>query len=277
MSSIDIDLKATYYCGVELVHGISTALDYLLWQEAVPLLDLDVENINVFWDVHNGPILTIDSTLVDISEGKTSHRESEDLISGSLSVMNDVLSKILSEVNRILYADNVDRSHELIQVDTEQTADVPGHAPDSEPSYTGNSVALSTSSVRQSTPTAVKPRRELVWKVADGHDANLKEISRQYKLLLDGRSHSPRPIRQFWAPRMSMTDHPCMDYRREEVTLMHVPFNNRVLVDMTPSIDEICLVCGKYIREYSKCDVCKKKFRRKEHLELHMNVHKWQG
>lgn len=164
----------------------------------------------------------------------------------------------------------MDRSRNQFPVDTEEIADAPV-------SNTRNEVPLSTSSTRQSTLTVAKLRQELVWKVADCRDADLKEISRQYKLLLDGRSHWRWPIRQFWAPRTCKTNHQCTDYRQEEVTLTHVALNNRVLVCVMPSIDEVCLVCGKHIWDGFKCDICGTIINRKDNFRRHMEMHEWGG
>ncbi len=107
------------------------------------------------------------------------------------------------------------------------------------------------STAQQSTAPTVKPRRELVWKAAYGRAGNIRDISQQYQRLLALQSHSGsrQALRRYRDLSKPQTYHRCKGYSREEVTLTHAAFDSKIVIHDTPSVHEVCLVCGEHIAE----------------------------
>ncbi|PBK87546.1 hypothetical protein ARMGADRAFT_459422 [Armillaria gallica] len=103
-----------------------------------------------------------------------------------------------------------------------------------------------TSSSRLSNTTETKPRREILWHTADvsRSDTNLHAISQQYGSFIHRHMDSRHQV-----PQLHVVDGPvycqCTGYQRDGLNLTHHILYNNVLVSSTPSIDEICVICGK--------------------------------
>lgn len=137
----------------------------------------------------------------------------------------------------------------------------------------GRSSATSSSQLWNT--TATKRRREIIWHTADvsGSDTNLHAISEQYGSFIYRHLDSRHQV-----PELHVVDGPayrqCAGYQREELNLTHHVLYNNVLVRPTPSVDEICVICGKppiippLVRVVGKfvCEFCQKGFRQKRRL-----------
>ncbi len=132
-----------------------------------------------------------------------------------------------------------------------------------------------TSSSQLWNTTATKRRREIIWHTADvsDSDTNLHEISEQYGSFIYRHMDSRHQI-----PQLHVVDgpayHQCAGYQREELNLTHHVLYNNVLVRPTPSVDEICVICGKppiippLVRVVGKfvCDFCQDDFSQRQRL-----------
>ncbi|PBK95223.1 hypothetical protein ARMGADRAFT_791216 [Armillaria gallica] len=102
-----------------------------------------------------------------------------------------------------------------------------------------------------------QPRREIIWQPLDECTVTLKDISRQFKSVLESRlvasfhldhrirvTSINRPFGDLWHGF-----HRCQGYRREEITLTPMVRNCRVITDTTPNLHELCPICGERVQE----------------------------
>ncbi|PBK83693.1 hypothetical protein ARMGADRAFT_1067697 [Armillaria gallica] len=251
VSSVRKGLTDTFDCGIRLVHGISTALHYLS-EQGVPLANIGADEFHVFWDTNNRAIITMDSPLFDNSRLLSSFTEGT--ASRSLAVLDSIISTIFHDINHILYADNLDRSgneDNQIHLQAFQTEVTSTHVGTGANEKQNESLQPSMSTAQQSAAPTVKPRRELVWKAAYGRAGNIRDISQQYQRLLALQSHSGsrQSLRRYRDLSKPQTYHRCKGYSREEVTLTHAAFDSKIVVHASPSVHEVCLVCGEHIAE----------------------------
>ncbi len=120
-----------------------------------------------------------------------------------------------------------------------------------------------------------KRRREIIWHTADvsDSDTNLHEISEQYGSFIYRHMDSRHQVPQFHVVD-GPAYHQYAGYQREELNLTHHVLHNNVLVRPTPSVDEICVICGKppiippLVRVVGKfvCDFCQDGFSQRQRL-----------
>jgi len=98
---------------------------------------------------------------------------------------------------------------------------------------------------------ALAPRRELVWKSRKQGHLSLDEISQQFRYFLRDFLPIPsNPVLQRRRGRYSTTTpHRCPGYNREEITLTPEVSKSAIVSHLTPTPHEICLVCGKVVRD----------------------------
>ncbi|PBK92246.1 hypothetical protein ARMGADRAFT_183230 [Armillaria gallica] len=211
-----------------------------------------IYNFHIFWDTNNRAIVAMDSVV--FSQPGTRPPVTEGMDSRSLTVLDNIFYRIVHDINGILYEDNLDRSgnkDNQTHLQAFQTKPTSMQVETEANEKQNGPLEPLMSTVQQPTATTVEPRRELVWKTAYGHASNIRDIARQYERLLDLHSHSGsrqllRRYRDFSTPQ---TYHRCKGYSREEVTLTHAAFDSKIVVHTTPSVHEVCLICGEHIAE----------------------------
>ncbi|KAK0493404.1 hypothetical protein EDD18DRAFT_1464901 [Armillaria luteobubalina] len=249
LSSVRQGLRETFECGVKLVYGISTGLDHLS-EQGVSLADINADEVHIFWDTNGRAIVTMDSDL--LNKPRVISPFTGDTVSRSLAVLDSVLSRIFRRITHFLYEDNLDRSggneDNSIYLQAFQTEATDTQMETEADEMRNTTRQPSTSGGLQSTTPAVKPRRELVWKASVGHMTSVQEVAQQYQRLVDLHSQSSL-LHRYRNLSTPQTYHRCKGYSREEVTLTHTAFDSKIVVHATPSVHEVCLVCGERIAE----------------------------
>ncbi|KAK0469966.1 uncharacterized protein EV420DRAFT_82304 [Desarmillaria tabescens] len=96
-----------------------------------------------------------------------------------------------------------------------------------------------------------RPRREIIWVSLTDDTITLKDVSRQYKDILESFPFSPF----YLEPEMRTAGvyrlvHRCQGYRREEVTFKPAISDCKVVMYVTPALHEKCVVCGRDVEVF---------------------------
>ncbi|KAK7441997.1 hypothetical protein VKT23_016275 [Stygiomarasmius scandens] len=99
--------------------------------------------------------------------------------------------------------------------------------------------------------SSVKPRRELVWRVPTDRLTTVSAIARHYRRYLQVAriQDTQYPLRYLsaHAGRQSRIRHRCLGYKKEEISLTTTIDDSAVISRVTPSLHEICSVCGEIV------------------------------
>ena len=116
---------------------------------------------------------------------------------------------------------------------------------DSMSHFKGSGISLASENV-----AGKHPRRELIWKHVEQGGVSLAAVSEQYGDLLDVIYPSSGALLQrCLASNKRKSLHRCPGYSRDEIKLTPSIFTNAVISHTTPSLREICTVCGKLVEE----------------------------
>jgi len=160
---------------------------------------------------------------------------------GALDVFNMLCQNTFGAANSILYRDEVARGERLTD-----TLSVPSQmstawaSEDFSPQQSGEAPSESTELTRQ------KTRRELVWNSLEQDGLSLAIVAKQFGDFLDVFSPAPLLKRRI-ASVARKTVHRCPGYNREEITFTTSVYNSAVISHASPSLREICVVCGKFV------------------------------
>ncbi len=100
-----------------------------------------------------------------------------------------------------------------------------------------------------------QPRRVVIYQPCDDYAITLKDISRQFKGVLESQSFTSFPlgrttrVTRVRGDRIWHGFHRCKGYLREEVTMTSMVKNCRVITDTTPILHELCPICGERVQE----------------------------
>ncbi|KAK0240912.1 hypothetical protein EDD85DRAFT_816881 [Armillaria nabsnona] len=216
----------TFVAGATLISGISSALDYLNCSD-ISFDSVDIENISIFMDDTNKAVLSLNTyhglSNLTPSDFPPSHT--------TVDALNCLSLKILNAANEILYQDYtlIVREEVMpIPSDTVVESSLAVGPNDHGLSYTpGDADSVNDAKVSQ-------PRREIRWQPLDKCTVTLKDISRQFKSVLESQL-----VTSFdWDRRICVLQnkwrrfHRCQGYRREEVTLTPMVKSCQVIIDL---------------------------------------------
>ncbi|KAE9394251.1 hypothetical protein BT96DRAFT_195151 [Gymnopus androsaceus JB14] len=228
--------KETSPVGMQIVYGVASGLDFLI-QQNISLAGIE-ETINLFSNNHGHTVLSFTPPVEDMEEQRSASKcRNEEIL-----VCTSLIQKTFNKANHVIYREKLDR-HQYedgnIQDLDENALAVPGHA----------SVSNSMTNTDQHSC-----RREIVFRPFTSESARkLSSIIQSYHDRLQSLSD---PLHDISLPRRFVflrTDqlpiHTCSGYSREEITLSPDAFRSTVMIHEHPSIDEICFVCGKMIKD----------------------------
>jgi hypothetical protein len=123
-----------------------------------------------------------------------------------------------------------------------------------------------------------RSRREFIWVGMDAEpdiqllfSAPLRKIQQQFKKAIDRHKLTKRVMRRLRSSNdQSLSVHRCTSYLKEEVILGTTLANSAILLSSSPSIHEVCFVCGRRVTAQeeeedkstfrSYCHICEDSF-----------------
>ncbi|KAK0448548.1 hypothetical protein EV421DRAFT_1466173 [Armillaria borealis] len=241
-TAISSGVNPTFVAGATLISSISSALDYLDCSD-IPLDSVDIENISIFMDDTNKVVLSLNtyhglsnSTLSDIPPSQT-----------ILDAFNQLCLKTFNAANQSLYQDYIVRDEDMSIPSDMVVGSSLGVGPkDDGLFYIPDSV--NDAEVSQS-------RRVIIYQPLDDCAITLKDISRQFKGVLESQSFTSFPlgrtarVNRVRGGRVWHGSHRCKGYLRKAVTMTSMVKNCRVITDTTPILHELCPICGERVQE----------------------------
>ncbi|KAJ7481986.1 hypothetical protein FB451DRAFT_1556124 [Mycena latifolia] len=230
------DLTRSITLGFKMIAGLSAGMNHLIIH-GVPLASLGVENFDIFLDVDDRFLISINPR-IPAEAGTTNGEQPENNTNRSWDVFNAICQKVLRSANRLLHDEDIDRNPASME-------------PTRHPSVLQQISALPP--LQSSEPLSsenlfegeapVPPRREYVWRTIDRGQQSLATIGNQIARELDLKLSS---VNKFaWTDDRS--PHRCAGYVREEITLATTIADSAVVSYDAPSPLEICSVCREII------------------------------
>ncbi|KAF9065704.1 hypothetical protein BDP27DRAFT_1450093 [Rhodocollybia butyracea] len=235
--------KETSAVGLRTVYGIASALAHLFKSRvsAVILLIGCCQNFDTFSDDSGHTVVCFTPNIVDTDTRLKRHTD-------EITLCNSLIKKIFTEANHTIWRENFDR-YALRDL----TIDQLGFNSDYRNQSEGSAAELESPQASESDrKSSSQPRRELRWQSLY-FNMPLSDISEVYgDFLLDSAfDASPSAIqplpRRLGISTSGISGRKCEGYRREEVTLTPDAFRNRVMVYREPSLNEMCVLCGRVV------------------------------
>ncbi|PBK73301.1 hypothetical protein ARMSODRAFT_627464 [Armillaria solidipes] len=247
-TAISSGVNPTFVAGATLISGISSALDYLDCSD-IPLDSVDIENISIFMDDTNKVVLSL-NTYHGLSNSTPSDIPPSQAI---LDAFNRLCLKTFNAANQLLYQDYIVRDEDMSIPSDSVVGSSLGVGPKDDGLF------YIPDSVNDAEVSQSRRVRVIIYQPLDDGAITLKDISRQFKGVLESRSftsfllgRTPRLIR-VRRDRVWRGLHRCKGYRREEVTMTSMVKNCWVITDTTPILHEICPICGERVQQGPVC------------------------
>ncbi|KAJ7481963.1 hypothetical protein FB451DRAFT_1444766 [Mycena latifolia] len=230
------DLTRSITLGFKMIAGLSAGINHLIIH-GVPLASLGVENFDIFLDVDDRFLVSINPR-IPAEAGTTNGEQPENNTNRSWDVFNAICKKVLRSANRLLHDEDIDRNPASMEPTRHpsvlQQISVLPPLQSSEPSSSENLLEGEA---------PVSPRREYVWRTIDRGQQSLATIGNRIARELDLKLSS---VNKFaWTDDRS--PHRCAGYVREEITLATTVADSVVVSYDAPSPLKICSVCREIV------------------------------
>ncbi|KAJ7079907.1 hypothetical protein C8R44DRAFT_824576 [Mycena epipterygia] len=234
------DLMKSVTLGFKMVAGLSSGINHLSTQ-GIPLTSLGVENFDVFVDIGDRFLISINPKLSSDPEGGEDPKRHDDA-KRSWDIFNALCQKVLRSANRALHSEDIERYPTLIHPSPRPSV-APGSITPSSPVSlpSSESVPLPQNIPEEGLP--VPPRREYVWRALDRGQQSLATVARRIDMDLELKLSS---VNKF-ACTDEESAHRCAGYVREEITLATTTGDSAVVSHDAPSPLEVCTVCHEVV------------------------------
>ncbi|KAK7441991.1 hypothetical protein VKT23_016269 [Stygiomarasmius scandens] len=253
-SALTDSLSRSVRLGLTIVGGLSAGLDYLFMNDMPPSFFME-QALEIY--ITDDDSIKIGFGAVDLEPGLDDDiGDGADKEDKRWRMFNNLCDKTFRQASQLLHQDEGTNREESESAILEILDD---HIPSR--SISGRSDSTSTQSAEEPS-SLVKPRRELVWRVPADGSTTVSAIARHYRRYLqaariqDAQHPSLRQLRARTG-KQSRIRHRCLGYKKEEINLTTTIDDSAVISRVTPSLHELCSVCGEIVDDRGEFDcVC---------------------
>ncbi|KAJ6542926.1 hypothetical protein B0H19DRAFT_312437 [Mycena capillaripes] len=252
------DTTRSITLGFKMIEGLSVCFKYLTAHLLIPIIcahlksgmnhlsvqgislrSLDVENFDVFLDINDRFLISINPRLS--IEDSPSDQQPRNDTTRAWTVFNALCQKLLRSANRVLHNQNIERTPVI--PDTPRRIHITQKSSSSASLAPLESLEPTTSQNVLENEASIPPRREYVWRTIECGQS-LAAIASRIALDLDLQVSSSVD-KLTWSDGRSA--HRCAGYVREEITLATTTSDSAVICHDAPSPLEICIVCHEVV------------------------------
>ncbi|KAJ7331396.1 hypothetical protein DFH08DRAFT_307995 [Mycena albidolilacea] len=231
------DVPRSLVLGFRMIAGLASGINNLK-VNAISLSPMTVENFDIFLDVNDRFLISIDA---GSSEGTTSGKFSRAAKDDhGWDLLNLLCQKMFKSANRALHNQEIECHPETLDHLLRQR---------SNPSSSSVPLFCTPDQRSEGTPQLISdeqllpPRREYVWRTLERGKNCLTTVAAQITLDLEMKLSTLIRV----ALQDTQSPHRCRRYVREEITLATAPVESAVVSHDAPSPLEICPVCCEVV------------------------------